>query len=307
MSSRRLPLLSAVVTVTVGASILSGCSNSDGDGTSGGKVSVVTSTDVWASVATAVAGDKATVQALYTSPDGDPHEFEPTAKDTAKVSDAGIVVLNGNDYDPYMEKAPKGQRATVINAFDVYKSSGGDGSTKAGEVNEHFFYNLSVVGKVAGQIADALGKKDSDNAATYTANAKAFTDKLDALQTKLAAVKAAHAGDKVAQTEPLAAYLLADAGLTDATPSAFTDAVEAGQDPPASAIATTEDLINKKTVKALLYNTQAVDETTKRLLASTATVGLPVVKLTETLPAGVTDYVAWQTANVDAIAAAVNK
>ena len=52
---------------------------------------------------------------------------------------------------------------------------------------------------------------------------------------------------------------------------------------------------------------QAVDETTKRLLSVAGSNGLPVVKITETLPEGVSSYVAWQTTNVDAIASAVAK
>ncbi len=284
--------------------MLAAC-GSDSTASDSGAVSVVASTDVWGSVAKAVVGDKADVTSLYSSPDGDPHEFEASARDTATIADAGVVVLNGADYDHYMEEAEKGPDAAVINADDVYKGLNPSASTKAGAVNEHFFYNLTVVGGVANKIADAMSAKDPDDAATFRANATAFTQKLDGLKSRLTQIKADHNGEKVAQTEPLAAYLLADAGLTDATPKGFTAAVEAGQDPAAADIATTQDLIRDKTVKALLYNTQAVDDITKNLLSTAESNGLPVVKLTETLPSGVTDYIAWQTATVNAIATAV--
>lgn len=303
--SLRSRALIAGAAIILGTTSIAACSSDDSGASSSGKVSIVASTDVWGSVARAVAGDKADVSALYSSPEGDPHEFEATARDTAEVQDAGLVVMNGADYDPYMEKAPKGSGSTVIDAFDEYKKLDPGASTRAGAVNEHFFYNFAVVARVADAIASALGRKDSANAQTYTDNAKAFTDKLSALSSRLTQIKTAHSGVEVAQTEPLAAYLLTDAGLVDATPDSFKDAVEAGQDPPASAIATTQDLIRDKKVKALLYNTQAVDEITKQLLSTADGNGLPVVKITETLPAGVTDYIAWQTANVDAIAAAV--
>ncbi|MBJ7290603.1 zinc ABC transporter substrate-binding protein [Williamsia sp.] len=303
--SRRSRTLIALAVVTLGAAPLAACGSSSTSSDSG-RISVVASTDVWGAVAGAVAGDKADVSSLYTSPDGDPHEFEATARDTAKIADAGVVVLNGADYDHYMEEAEKGPDAAVVSADDVYKGLNPDASTKAGAVNEHFFYNLTVVAGVADKIADALADKAPDDAATFRANASAFTAKIDGLKTRLAQIKAAHNGAKVAQTEPLAAYLLADAGLIDATPEGFTEAVESGQDPAAADIATTQDLIRDKTVTALLYNTQAVDDITKNLLTTAEGNRLPVVKLTETLPSGVTDYIAWQTATVDAIATAVS-
>ncbi len=148
---------------------------------------------------------------------------------------------------------------------------------------------------VATDIANAMAEKDPPNRNTYEANAQEFGRQIDELEAKVAQIKSADSGKKVAQTEPLAAYLLAEAGLVDATPSAFTEAVEAGNDPPAAAIATTEDLIGNKEVAALLYNVQAVDETTKRLLSVAGSNGLPVVKISETLPEGVSNYIAWQT------------
>lgn len=271
-----------------------------------GKLNVIASTDVWGAVAAAVAGDAAGVRSVYTSPDGDPHEFEPTARDTATISGADVIVQNGADYDAYMDKAQKNPDAPVISAASVYEKLNPGAPTGEGQVNEHFFYDFAVVKAVATDLADAMAAKDSPNRDTYRSNAEAFGRQIDGLQQKVAQIKAANPGKRVAQTEPLAAYLLGDAGLTDATPAAFTDAVEAGNDPPAAAIATTEDLISRKQVSALLYNVQAVDETTKRLLSIAGSTGLPVVKISETLPQGVTGYIAWQTTNVDAIGAAVS-
>lgn len=298
--------VAAVAVATAMVVTASACSGNTGPAVPG-KLNVIASTDVWGAVASAVAGDRAGVRSIYTSPDGDPHEFEPTAQDTATIGGADVIVENGADYDAYMDKAQKNPDTPVISAFDAYKKANPDAPTGEGQVNEHFFYDFAVVKAVATDLADAMAEKDPPNRNAYEANAQEFGRQIDELQAKVAQIKASDAGKRVAQTEPLAAYLLAEAGLVDATPSAFTDAVEAGNDPPAAAIATTEDLIGKKEVAALLYNVQAVDETTKRLLSVAGSNGLPVVKISETLPEGVSSYVAWQTTNVDAIASAVGK
>ncbi|WP_018177269.1 metal ABC transporter solute-binding protein, Zn/Mn family [Jongsikchunia kroppenstedtii] len=284
-----------VATIMAGLSLAACSSSSSADH----GLTLVTSTDVWASVAEAVAGDHATVTALYTSPDGDPHEFTPTPKDSAKIADADIVLMNGGHYDQYLADAQKSPSAAVIDAFSIH-----GGSTAAGSTNEHVFYDLATVTTVAHKVADALGGKDPANAAAYQQNATNFGNAIAGIQQQVAAIKSTATGARVAQTEPLAEYLLDAAGLVDATPKGFENSVEAGQDPSAADTAAIQDLLRDKKVKALLYNTQATDETTKTLESIATKAGLPIVRLTETLPNG-KDYVQWQTDNVAAIAKAV--
>ena len=324
--------LAVAAAVSLTAALAAGCSSDDGGTTADGKVSIVASTDVWGSVAAAVAGDKAEVTSLYNSPTGDPHEFEPNAQDTAKVSEAGVVVLNGGHYDTYMEDAPKSSGAVVINAFELAESgheepgheeagheeaghedaghedSGTEESGHdhgAGGANEHVFYDLAVAGLVADEVAEALSEKDSANAQTYRDNVTEFNKRLDELTAQVAAIKTANPDAPVAQTEPLAYYLLLDAGLKDVTPAGLQDAVEAGQSPSARDIAATQDLLRGRQVRALIYNTQAVDEGTKALLDIANRSGVPVVDFTETLPAGTTDYIEWQKANVESLTSAL--
>jgi zinc/manganese transport system substrate-binding protein len=64
------------------------------------------------------------------------------------------------------------------------------------------------------------------------------------------------------------------------------------------------DLVSKRDVDALLYNAQAVTPVTKRLRALAATSGVPVVPVTETLPAGLT-FQRWQDDQARALLAAL--
>ncbi len=79
----RVQRMRAVVAATAMATAVAltgaACSGNTGPAAPG-KLNVIASTDVWGAVASAVAGDKAGVRSIYTSPDGDPHEFEPTAQ-----------------------------------------------------------------------------------------------------------------------------------------------------------------------------------------------------------------------------------
>ncbi|MDF0532179.1 zinc ABC transporter substrate-binding protein [Tsukamurella sp. 8F] len=296
----RLRLLAATVTAVA---TVAACSSGGTSGGGDGKPQVVTSTDVYASIAKAVAGPDADVTALFTNPTGDPHEFEPSAQDTLKVKQASVVVENGGHYDAYMDSALDG---TDVPRVDAYKLKFGTDDAKdahGGEVNEHVFYDLATMKKVADALAKQLGEKDSAHSGAYSKRASQFDTQVDGVLQRAEGLKGRKA--RIASTEPVAGYLLEESGVTDATPEAFLHAIESGTDPSPADIATTTDLIKNRQVRALLLNSQTESSVTTTLQKLAGTSGVPVVTVTETLPAGVTDYVKWQGGLVDALAAAV--
>ena len=56
-----------------------------------------------------------------------------------------------------------------------------------------------------------------------------------------------------------------------------------------------------------MNNAQTETDVTNQLKAKAATAGIPVVDVTETLPAGTTDYVGWIGKEVDALSKALVK
>jgi zinc/manganese transport system substrate-binding protein len=275
---------------------------------------VVASTDVYGSIATAVGGDLVEVRSIIDSPSADPHEYEATPQDAAAVAQAAIVVKNGGGYDDFAQKLvdSAGTNPTVIDAVELSglepaeePGHTADDGHDHGEFNEHVWYDLGTVRKVADQIATDLGQKDAANAATYTANAQAFGTDLDALQQKVDAIKATHNGQSIAVTEPVPLYLTEAAGLQNVTPEAFSEAVEQGSDPAAAVLA--ETLAVVPTVKVLVANSQTESASTAEVEKAATAAGVPVVKVGETLPDGVDGYVAWQTAQLDDLAGALNR
>jgi zinc/manganese transport system substrate-binding protein len=286
--------------------VLAACGPAAADAPAGdAKPVVVTSTNVYGAVARAVGGDLVTVRALIDNPEADPHSYESTPADAAAVAGAAVVVANGGGYDDFVPELVEasGGRPTVI---DVVALSGLQ-SPGATEFNEHVWYSLPTVQKLAGQLATDLGAADPADAGTYAANARAFSGRVDGLVADTAAIGAAHRGARVAVTEPVPGYLLQAAGLTDATPAGFTEAIEEDTDPPAAALAGALALFGPpQPVAALVLNAQTTTPTTDQVRAAAQTGGVPVVEVTETLPPGATDYVDWMGAQIDALAAALN-
>ncbi len=109
---------------------------------------------------------------------------------------------------------------------------------------------------------------------------------------------------RVASTEPVPGYLLAAAGLRDVAPPGFTRAIEDGSEPSPADLAAMLDLLRGGRARVLLYNSQAVSPITERVREQARAAGIPVVPVTETLPAGST-FQQWQLAQARALAQAL--
>lgn len=297
MSTRSIALTAVCLT---GALTIAGCGSGGGDSSAGDsdKIQVVASTNVWGSVVKAVGGDKVSVRSIIDSPKKDPHDYEPSPTDTARISEAKLTVRNGGGYDDFFDKAVKAgdeQHQSV----DAVKVSGKHGE----DLNEHVFYDLPTVRKVADAIAGKLSAVDGSAAGTFKANAKRFNERIDALIGKARGIGAGKQLSAMAN-ESVADYLLATAGIREATPPAYAEAVEKDQDIPASAIAETDQLITGHKVNMLVDNSQTETDTSNQLRDNAKRAGIPVVKVTETLPEGVDDYLKWIDGSLDQLAGA---
>jgi len=265
-----------------------------------GRIAVVTSTDVWGSVVSAVGGADVQVTAIIHDPSQDPHDYQSTPSDAARISTAKLAVYNGNGYDDFFARdlnaSSSDGRATIV-AFAL--------SGQPASANEHIFYDLPTVVKVADAVAARLGRIQPAHASTFTANAAAFDRGVNGLLATVRQIGVRHPGRQVVVTEPVADYLLHAAGVTDGTPPAFEHAVESDTDIPVAAINATTQLITAHRVAAVINNAQTVTNVTTQLVGTAHANGIPVVNVTETLPAGATGYLAWMTSQVDALAAAL--
>jgi len=305
----RMPHRSAIGVTVLSTTVLAlaGCGSVDsgaGRGSEDAALSVVASTDVWGSVVATVVGDAVEVTTLIDDPSADPHSYESTPADAAAVTDADLVVFNGGGYDQFMaEILGTLDTKRTVNAFELAEGGGDDAPAHEG-ANEHVWYELPAVEAVAVQVAEELGKLLPGRADAFTANAAAFRAEIDAIAAQLSAIGQANPGARVALTEPIASYLVEDAGLTDVTPAEFLEAVEEETDPPAAAVAATRQLMSANQVRALIYNPQTETPVTQQVRSDAEAAGVPVVEMTETLPAG-TEYVSWMAGQVEALSSAL--
>ena len=296
MRRRSLVILTALAAAFGG---LTGCATSDADG---GKVRIVASTDVWGDVARQVGGDHVEVTSILTSPDQDPHSFEANPRTSLAIAKADLVVENGGGYDDFMDTLRKAHNGSVpvLNAVDL----SGKQAASGGTLNEHVFYDLPTVRKVADELAAVLAAQDPADAADYRSNAQAFSTAVAGLLARAGTLRATLQGKAIGITEPVPLYLTEALGLVNRTPAAFSEAVEEGGDMSARVLQETLDLYADHEVVALIYNEQSSGPVTEKVEVAARDAGIPVVGVTETLPAG-KDFQTWMGGNLDALAAAL--
>lgn len=121
LSSRAAFAAAAVACATTLAACGSATTGSDG---TGDELQVVASTNVWGSIAQAVAGDRVEVRSLITQPSADPHSYEASPLDAAAISDASLVVYNGGGYDQFVDDILEagGGNPSIVEAFALFES-----------------------------------------------------------------------------------------------------------------------------------------------------------------------------------------
>lgn len=266
---------------------------------------IIATTSVWADVASAVTGKE--VPAIISGQSIDPHTYEASAADLAKIREAGTVVANGGHYDANLYRVAEQDR--VIHAIplssdehahdehahgehgehgehDEHAHHDHDhGHDHAGHDHSHDFTEIPTdindlehiwlaPGKVK-EVADAVAKRAGGDASEVDRRMDAITEKLNAMP---------HV--HLAMTEPIAAPMIWGTQLHDLTPEKYLLTTLNESEPSAGEVAEFLELINSGILDFLVVNTQSTNSATQRLKEAAEKQNLPIVEINETPPEG---------------------
>jgi zinc/manganese transport system substrate-binding protein/manganese/iron transport system substrate-binding protein len=148
-------------------------------------LNVVATTTVFADIVANVGGSRTSVNSII-PPGVGPEDYEPKPDDAKRLADAALVVSNGVGLDDFLDRlirsGSNGRAARLVL---------GDGIptvTIDGEENPHFWLDPSLVSEYyVPAIVAKLTELDPAGEAIYEANAKAYTQSIDALDQELKA------------------------------------------------------------------------------------------------------------------------
>ncbi|MCZ7469427.1 metal ABC transporter substrate-binding protein [Agrobacterium sp. O3.4] len=184
---------------------------------SAAEIKVVASFSIIADFAKNVGGDRVEITTLV-GPDGDAHVYEPRPADAVAVSKAGVVLVNGLEFEGFLKRLidTSGTKAPVVEltkgveplklseepaghahpeaeeeeghdhkAEEAGHDHGHEGHHHHGEFDPHAWQSIKNAEIYVKNIAGAFCQVDKAGCATYTANSEAYIAKLAALNEKV--------------------------------------------------------------------------------------------------------------------------
>lgn len=149
------------------------------------KLRVVTTFTIIQDIAQNVAGDAAVVESI-TKPGAEIHDYQPTPRDIVKAQHADLILWNGMNlerwFQRFFENIKQVPAAVVTEGITPLPIHEGPYN---GNPNPHAWMSPSNALIYIENIRKALVQHDPDNAETYNRNAKAYAEKIAALDAPL--------------------------------------------------------------------------------------------------------------------------
>ncbi|MBT2733498.1 metal ABC transporter substrate-binding protein [Bacillus sp. ISL-7] len=291
--------------------MVGGCSNTvstKSEKTSEGskKLQIVTTFYPMYYFAKKVAGDSANVELLI--PNGaEPHDWEPTAKDMAKIQDADVFIYNSQYFEIWTEKVLKSindsnlkvvEASSGIKLMDALESEEGEEHTASKD--PHVWLSPVFAQQEVNTIAKALEQADPSNKDQFQKNATALNSELADLD-RLYKETIDKAKKKEFVTQHAAfGYLAKQYGLTQIPIAGLSPDVE----PTLGKLAELTELTKKKNIKIVYFEemtSSKVAETLAKEIGAKTEVLNPLEGLTKEEQQQGLDYIGVMKKNLDAL------
>jgi zinc/manganese transport system substrate-binding protein len=285
--------------------LLAGCGRS-GAPSAGGRRSgfqVVAAENFWGSIATQLAGSKASVTSIIVNPNTDPHSYEPTARDARTIAGSQMAIVNGIGYDhwaPKLLSASPSSGRVVLTVGDLLGLKDGD--------NPHQWYSPSSVRRVVARIVADYDRLDPADSGYFAQRERAFETRDLARYDELRReIRARYAGVAVGYSESIFQPLGEDLQLKLLTPYSFAKAIAEGTDVTASDKQTVDEQARERQIKVWVFNSQNVTPDVQRINEIARRERIPIATVTETLSPASDSFEQWQVAELEGLARALHE
>ncbi|MDQ8357625.1 metal ABC transporter substrate-binding protein [Enterococcus faecium] len=304
-------------TLMIGALLFAACGNTNKEADKKEDLTIVTTFYPIYDFTKEIVGDEGNVKLLI--PAGtEPHDFEPSAKERAEISDADVFVYNSSDMEFFVDslkdsvdskqtlmiEAAKGIDRLESQEADEHEESE-EGHDHAHEYDPHVWLDPVLAIKEVRTIAGELGEKYPDKKEIFTKNADAYIKKLEALDQKYSE-ELKNATNRTFVTQHAAfAYLANQYNLEQVAISG----VSPDQEPTPSRLAELKEFVKKNNIKVIYFEENASSKVAETLSNETGVkleVLNPLESLTnEQIKAG-ENYISVMEKNLEALKESIN-
>jgi zinc/manganese transport system substrate-binding protein len=241
-------------------------------------INIVAAENFYGELAKEIGGNNVRVSNIISNPNADPHLFAISASTSKEINTAQIIIYNGANYDLWMDQILKTRKdITVINVANLIQLNQAD-------INPHIWYKPETMPTLAFHLTNLLIKMDGAHKALYEHNLAKFIQGNTLVQTKINSLKTRFAGMAVTATEPVFNYMTDAIGLKMEGVD-FQWKIMNNTDPSPVMLANFLNLLNEHKVHVMFYNNQVSNGVSKNILAIAIKNKIPVVGVSETMPA----------------------
>ncbi|MBN1149144.1 MAG: zinc ABC transporter substrate-binding protein [Anaerolineales bacterium] len=251
---------------------------------------MVATTSIVSDVVSQIGGEK--IELITLLPLGaDPHGYEPTPQDIARVADADVIFANGAGLEEFIEHliesagaqekiVPVSEGIALMQCEEEHEHEGeAEGHEQEGEEGEshqdlgadpHTWTDPNNVMIWAGNIAGKLSELDPENADFYQANAEKYIEELKGLDAwiRQQASQLPDANRRIVTDHTLFCYFSDEYGFEQV--GAIFPGYSTSAQPSAQELAALEDSIKNLAVKAVFVGNTVNPELAQRVAEDTS-------------------------------------
>ncbi len=173
--------------------------------------------------------------------------------------------------------------------------------------NPHVWYSAGYVDQLTAAVTARLKQVAPDGSGYFDNQAAALDQAFGTYRQLIGQLNSQFGNVPVGATESIFVDMAYATGLKLVSPPEFMQAIAEGNDPAARDIAEFQNQLKNKQVKVLVYNVQTVTPITEQLKQMARDASIPIVGVSETMPAGAQTFQGWQAGQLRLLLNALQK
>ncbi len=253
-----------IMTLAIISVLFVGCSNPKTDSS---KPQIYTSFYAIYDFTKEIAGDSADVYNIV--PTGtEPHDWEPTVQDMAKLNSADIVFYNGLGMESWIDKV----KSSLIDSEVRFEELSLGVAVDENGTDPHIWLDPNNVKIMCKNILDTLCEADPDNKALYEANYNNYMVSLDSLDKSYTDTISNLSNKNIVVSHEAYSYLCNAYGLTQTS----IDGISADSEPSPEKMMDLINFVKENNIKYIFYEELVSKKTAETLASETGTQLLPL-------------------------------
>ncbi len=195
----------------------------------------------------------------------EPHDYDPTPQDIARIQNTKLLIVNGGSFEPWLDKLKDElKNVTIVNTTEglslqestqrheeEHEEEEDEKHEEESNIDPHTWLSPVLAKSQVDKIYQGFIKIDPNNRASYVANTEDLKQKLDELDRKFAQGLSACSQKSFVTSHTAFSYLAAEYNLTQVPISGITP----DEEPSPAQLAQVSEFVKENNIKYIFFET----------------------------------------------------